>query len=164
MSDTALLVLGALDLLGLAGLFVWLRAQAARRAAGKERPPRSVRIAVALVALVVVVAFPLVMVTSIKNRVDRPARQRAELMRIGTPAVAEITHLEETGTVINRRPEMRVRLTVHPDAAPAFAAEATWPFSVLDVQTYRVGTRVNVTFDPADPGSIAVVGVAAPND
>jgi hypothetical protein len=43
LSDTTLMVAGVLEVLGLAGLFVWARTQARRRAAGKERPPRLVR-------------------------------------------------------------------------------------------------------------------------
>lgn len=160
MSDGALLILGLLEVLGLAGLFVYVRAQAKRRAAGGERPPRAVRMLVALLGLVLLVGFPLVMIFA--NPAVRSAGQRDALVGSGTPAVAVITHIEETGDVINRRPEVRVHVSVEPPGAPPFDSEATWPFSVTDMQTYRVGTRVKVMFDPADHATVAVVGTAAP--
>lgn len=158
MSDLALLVLAVLELLGLAGLFLYARARAKRRAAGEARPARAVRISVALLALAVVVGFPILMVTAIMNPATQADREREALMRSGTPATAVIIDLEETGTVINRRPEMRVYLGI--EGASPSSATATWVFSVKDVQTYRVGTKVNVRVDPANRERAAVVGVA----
>jgi hypothetical protein len=82
-----------------------------------------------------------------------------ELVATGTPATALITAIEETGNVYNRRPEVEVRLTVEPSDGTPFASQETWIFSVMDIQTYQVGTRVDVVFDPADRGRVAVVGV-----
>jgi len=161
VSDLALMVLGVLEVLGLAGLFVYVRIQAKRRAAGERRPSRAVRISVALLGLLVAVAFPMLMISAIVSPVTRADRERDALVQTGTPATAVITDIEETGNVINRRPEVRVHVTVEPPGAPSFASAATWVFSVKDVQTYRVGTRVNVFFNPTDHGAIAVVGVAA---
>lgn len=157
VSDHALVVLGGLEVLGLAGLFVYVRS----RAKQPTRPPRAVRISVALLGLLVVVGFPLLMIGAIVGPATRAARQRDELVQSGTPATAVITHLEETGNVINRRPEVRVHVTVQPDGALPFDAESTWPFSVTDVQSYEVGTKVRVFFDPNDHASVAVVGAAA---
>lgn len=161
MSDSALLVMAGLELIGLVGLFAWVRAQAKRRDAGKARPARPVRALVALLGLLVFVGFPALMITSIVNRTNRGERQREHLVQNGTPATGVVTRVEETGTVINHRPEMRVSVRVQPQGAPAFNAQATWVFSVTDVQTYRGGTRVKVFFDPDDRGSVAIVGVVA---
>ena len=159
VSDLALMVLGVLEVLGLVGLFVYVRVQARRRAAGKQRPARAVRISVALLGLLVAVAFPALMIMAIVGQATRADRERAELVQSGTPATGVITEIEETGNVINRRPEVRVHVTVEPPGAPSFTSEATWTFSVKDVQTYRVGTEVKVFFDPTDHGAIAIVGV-----
>lgn len=159
MSDLALIVCGVLEVLGLVGLFVYTRARAKARAAGKARPPRAVRIAVALLGLVVVVGFPLLMITAILSPATEGDRRREALLQSGTPATGVILDIEETGNVINRRPEVRVHVSVEPEGAPRFDAAATWVFSVKDVQTYRVGTRVKVRFDPADHAVVAVVGV-----
>lgn len=160
VSDLALVVLGVVEILGLAGLFAYVRVQARRRKSGAPRPTRAVRISVALLGLLVVVAFPLLMISAIVSPITRAEREREALVQSGTPATAVITDLEETGNVLNRRAEVRMHVRVEPDGAPPFASAATWALSVKEVQTYRVGTRVKVFFDPTDHASVAVVGVA----
>jgi hypothetical protein len=160
MSDLAIWVLATLEVVGLAGLFVYIRAQVRRRETGLERPPRAVRISVALLGLAVAVVFPVLMITSIINQGTRGERQRDEIVQSGTPATGVITHVEETGKVVNHRPEVRVYVTVEPAGAASFPSTATWVFSVSDVQSYRVGTRVAVFFKPDDRRAVAVVGVA----
>lgn len=162
MSTGALMLLVLLEVMGLIGLFVWTRAQARRREAGKARPSRPIRIAVALLGLVVVVGAPVLMIIGMLNPVMQSERERERLIQTGTPAVATINRIEETGSVYNHRPEVRVWMTVQPPGAPMFASQATWVFSVSDVQSYRVGTKVRVFFDPKDHGTVAVVGVAPP--
>jgi hypothetical protein len=164
MSDTALTALWAFELTGLVGLFILIRVAAKRRAAGKERIPRPVRISAALLGLPIVVGFPVLMVLTIMNPSLKVERQQEKLVETGTPATATITNISETGTVINKRPQVRARLTVQPKDGPAFDSQWTWVFSVNDVQTYRVGTKVKVFFDPADHGTVAVVGVAPPEN
>lgn len=141
MSDTVLIVLGVLELLGLIALFALIRRASKRRADGKERDPRWVRISTALFGLVVVVAFPVFMIFSIVNPSYRNVRRHQQLVQTGTPATATITQIKETGRMINRRPEVQVRLTVQPQGAPPFDSQSTWVFSINDAQTYRVGSR-----------------------
>lgn len=160
MSDTTLVALGVVELAGLIGLFVLIRRGAQRRAAGKARPSRLARVSTALLALLVVVGFPAWMILSIVNPTFLTERRHEELIASGTAATATIHHIEETGTVINRRPEVRVLLTVEPRGAPPFDSQSTWVFSVSDTQTYRVGTKVKVFFDPEDHQTVAVVGLA----
>lgn len=154
------MALGVLELTGLIGLFVLARRATERRAAGKGRPPKVVRISTALLGLLVVVGFPVVMILSIINPTLQSERQHQKLVQTGIPATATINHIEETGTVINRRPQVRVLMTVQPQDAPAFNSQSTWVFSVRDVQTYQIGTKVNVFFDPEDHETVAVVGIA----
>lgn len=160
MSDTALMALSVLELSGLVGLFALIRREAKLRADGKERPPRLVRISTSLLGLLVALVFPAVMILSIINPTIQTERQHAKLVQTGTAATATITHIEETGTVVNLRPEVKVWMTVQPQGAPAFDSQSTWVFSVQDVQTYRVDTKVKVFFDPEHHGTVAVVGVA----
>jgi hypothetical protein len=159
MSDAALMALGAFELTGLVALFALVRTGAKRRAAGHARPPRLVRIAIALLVLLVVLVFPVVMIGSIINPTIQADRQHRRLVQTGTRATATITDIEETGTVINHRPQVQVWVLVQPRDAPAFTAQSTWVFSVKDTQTYRIGTQVNVFFDPENRGTVAVVGV-----
>lgn len=160
MSESALTLLGALELVGLVGLFMLIRREGKRRAAGQPRAPRAQRIAAALLGLVVVVAFPAIMIVSIMNPSLQTDRLHKRLVETGTRATATITDIEETGTVINHRPQVRVELTVEPQGAASFASQSTWVFTVKDSQTYRVGSKVDVYFDPQDHGAVAVVGLA----
>jgi hypothetical protein len=162
VSNSVLMGLAALEVVGLVGLFAWVRAQTRRREAGKEPPPRLVRIAVALAGLAAAAGLPLVLILSVINPTIQSRREHDRLVKTGTPATAIITGVDETGTVYNERPEVRVSLKVQPDGAPAFRSQETWVFSVRDVQRYRIGTTVKVFFDPKDYDTVAVVGVVAP--
>jgi hypothetical protein len=162
MSDTSMMVLGLLEVAGLLGLFVLYRSNTRRRQAGKGRRAPVVRILIALLVLTVLIGFPAVMIVSIMNPSLQNERRHERLVRNGTPATATITQVRETGTVINRRPEVQVWLRVQPKDGPVFSSRATWVFSVSDLQTYRVGTEVNVFFDPDDPETATVTGVAPP--
>jgi hypothetical protein len=159
MLDATVTTLVALELLGLIALWVVVRRAAARRAAGAPRAPRALRITGAVLGAVVLLGFPIVMAATIHRRTTQHERTRERLTRTGVHATAVITHVEETGTVINRRPEVRVRLSVRPADGSAFPSTWTSVFSVADVQTYRVGTTVDVRFDTEDPGTSVVVGV-----
>jgi hypothetical protein len=160
MSDTLLTTLTVLDLAGLVGLFALVKISAKRKAAGKGRLPRPVRITAALLGLVIVVGFPVLMVLTIMNPSLKMERLHEELVENGTEATGTITQIQETGTVINKRPQVQVSVTVEPKDGPPFNSRWTWVFSVTDVQNYKVGTKVKVFFDPADRGAVAVVGVA----
>lgn len=160
MSDFALTVLGILELTGLVGLFALIRTEAKRRAAGKPRAPRSLRISTALLGLMVMLGFPALMIVAIMNPTLQTDRLHEKLIETGTPATATITDIEETGTVINRRPQVRVSMTVQPPDGPAFSSQSTWVFSIKDSQTYRVGAKVKVFFDPEDHETVAVTGLA----
>ncbi len=162
MSDAALLVFGVVELAGLLALFAIARRNKRRRSAGLERPARPVRIATALLGLAVVVGVPTLLVLTVRNRTGGAERLREELSKTGKSATATIRHIEETGTVINRQPEVAVWLTVQPDGEEPFDAEIAWVFSTQDVQNYRVGTKVRVLYDPRDHDRVAVVGLAVP--
>lgn len=164
MSTTLLIVLSVLDLAGLVGVWALRKIPAKRRAAGKPPVSRAIGIPLGLLALVILVAFPVLAVQAIKHPVVYIQHKHDRLVQNGTPATAVITHIEETGDFLNERPYVRVSLTVEPEGAPAFSAEWKRAFSVTDIQNYRVGTKVNVFFDPEDPSTATVVGVAPPEE
>ena len=159
MSDTRLLVLAVLELAGLIGLFAFARRTQRRKAAGEPRDPRGVRIAVAALGLVVVVGFPAVMIATIVGTAQSGEREQARLRERGVPATATITDVRETGKIVNRQPEIEVRVDVHPSEGPGFASRATWVFTTRDVQTYRVGAEVQVRYEPGHPEAVAIVGL-----
>lgn len=160
MSDSTFMVLGALELVGLVGLFALVKVGAKRKKEGKGRLPRAVRISAALVGLVLIVGFPVLMIMKITNPTREIEARQAELIAKGTEATATITDLKETGTMVNKRPQVRVSLTVEPKDEPAFPSQWTWVFSVKDTQNYKVGAKVKVFYDPADRKTVAVAGLA----
>lgn len=162
VSDTSLLILGVLEIAGLLGLFVLARRGARRRASGAPRAPGWLRAIRALYLLAVVVGVPAVLITAVAGRATRHERLREELMHSGQKAIATILDVQETGTVINHRPEVWISVTVRPEGEAPFDAEITWVLSVTEAQTYRVGTKVNVYFDPDDHDRVALAGLAVP--
>lgn len=161
MSDTTLIAFGILELVGLVGLFLYIRKEAERREAGRPRRPRAVRIGVALVGLCVLVGGVALPAVAMMNPTIQAERRHDELVQNGMQGSGTITHVQETGTVINYRPEVRVVVTVRPQEGPPFQSQETRVFSVADTQSYRVGTEVNVLYDPADRTTVALVGPIA---
>ncbi len=163
VSNTSLLTAAALEVAGLIAIFFIRRRNIARREAGEPRPPVPARIATALLLLAVVVGAPLVIGGAIYGKVYRSEILAEELREIGAPGTATITAIGETGTVINREPEVRVDLAVEPEEGGPFQSHATWVFSVTDTQRYREGTRVRVLYDPDDHTRVTVTGLAEPD-
>ncbi|NVB42445.1 hypothetical protein G6O69_31770 [Pseudenhygromyxa sp. WMMC2535] len=160
MSDATLLILGGLELAGIVGVFALSRRNKARRAAGQPRPPVPVRVASAVLLLAVVIGFPAVIVLAFINPSLQTERLHERLVEEGVPATATITRVQETGTVVNKQPEVQVSVEVQPEDGPAFASQSTWVFSVSDTQSYSAGTKVKVFYDPEDRRAVAIVGVA----
>ena len=158
MSESTLLTLVALELLGLVGYFVWTRWRSARRAANKPRLPRPLRLFVALLGLGVFVVGPGVLILH-GNPIAQSKESHKRLVEKGLPGTAVVTHISETGTFYNRRPEVEVWMTVTQANGLSFTSQDTRIFSVSDVQNYRPGANVKVFYDPKATGSVAIVGL-----
>jgi len=158
------LVVGFTFLLGVMAPFLAVWAIARRRKAAGKEVPRPLRIAVKLLGILFVLGAPLTIVAMGIGPTIQGERRHDELVKTGKRATATINAIQETGTVINRRPEVRVWMTVTPEGVRPFQSQETWAFSVSDIQSYKTGTTVNVFFDPADHGSVAIVGVARKQD
>jgi hypothetical protein len=160
MPELTLLAGVALFVAGLLVMRALSRATKKRAATGVSKTPRWLRVTIALLALAAVIGGPVLAITTLVGEANRNQELAEELAKTGVSATATILHLEETGTVYNRRPEMEVWLNVKPKGAAPFDARVTWAFSVEDVQNYRPDTKVRVRFDPEDHDRVAVVGLA----
>ena len=154
MSTTALIVIAVVWLSGaVVSLVMVRRIKQRRRDAGEEVPKSNPGLALAIVAIIALAlgfAFGPGLLAE---------KRHEELMATGTKTIATITAVEETGNVFNGSPEVRVRVKVETPEGGSFDSQETWVFSIFDVQTYRVGTKVDAFFDPADTESVAIVGV-----
>lgn len=158
ITSTHLMIAGGIVVWMIGGFFARRLARKVReqrRAAG-EVVPEPNRALGAVILAVIVFAFAVVLGPGMLAEA-----RHDELVETGTPATAKIVAVEETGNVYNRRPEVALTLEVQPEGGTPFQSQAEWIFSVMDIQTYRVGETVDVFFDPADTEVVAVVGVAA---
>jgi len=90
------------------------------------------------------------------------SNQAKRLAREGLAASATITALTETGNVYNDKPEIRIGLRVEPEGGEPFSAEVVEVLGPVDLQTYVIGARVPVHYDPNDPGAVALAGPPQP--
>jgi hypothetical protein len=105
-------------------------------------------ILVLVVALVAVAVGPLLM----------RERDQRQLLETGTDATAEIVSLEDTGDRMNENPIVQLDVMVHPEGGEPYKATIVTDLSVVDLQNYRVGVKVRVRYDDADPSKVALVG------
>lgn len=75
---------------------------------------------------------------------------QSELVHAGRRARAVVVAVEDTGLTINDNPRVRIRLRVEPDGEPAFELERKLVVSRVSIP--RAGERVEVLYDPDDPG------------
>jgi hypothetical protein len=89
---------------------------------------------------------------------DMAAEQRRtqHLMANGRISQATITHVTETGVVVNDNPKVQIDLMVATDGAPAYAASVTQVISRLAVANFQPGATVPVRVDPGDPQQLII--------
>ncbi|PRQ10248.1 hypothetical protein [Enhygromyxa salina] len=94
----------------------------------------------------------------------RRQNEREDLLASGQDATATIVSLRDNGNSFNDKPEVEVRLIVHPsgDASEDFQVDITQVMGPVDLANYRVGVEVSVKFDPADRQKLTIVAVVPP--
>jgi hypothetical protein len=86
------------------------------------------------------------------------AHQREQqLLEQGSPAVAEILSIRETGNVYNRKPEVKLEIRLQPPTGDVFTLEVKKVFSQTELARYVPGAFVEVRYDPTDPDDAAFV-------
>lgn len=84
-------------------------------------------------------------------------QRMAQVMSVtGVTGEAEVLGIEDTGMLINMNPVVRLRLKVTP-AADGETFETTGDSVVSKIAIPRVGDRIKLKYDPADPSQIVVM-------
>jgi hypothetical protein len=75
----------------------------------------------------------------------------------GTPAKARILKIRDTGGRLNSNPSIEFQLEVQPIGGSSFTATTRAIISTVDLSRFQPGANIDVKYDPADHGSVAVV-------
>jgi hypothetical protein len=82
--------------------------------------------------------------------------ESCEILRIGTPATAQIVRLIDTGITINNDPVVEFVLRVNPPDGQPYEARAKALVSRLDIPSVQPGRIVPVKFDSQMPSRVAI--------
>ena len=83
-------------------------------------------------------------------------KQQQWLAQSGLDATAEVLSITDTGTLINMNPVVMLTVKVQPSIGGA-AFETTGKTMVSKIAIPRVGDKVKVKYNPADPTQFVVV-------
>jgi hypothetical protein len=82
-------------------------------------------------------------------------QQAQMLAQSGMEASAEVLSIEDTGALINFNPVVRLKLKVEPVYGAGF--ETTGQSMVSKIAIPRVGDKIKIKYNPADPTQLVVV-------
>jgi hypothetical protein len=77
------------------------------------------------------------------------------LAMTGMEAAAEVLSIEDTGALVNFNPVVRLKLKVEPVYGAGF--ETTGQSMVSKIAIPRVGDKIKIKYNPADPTQLVVV-------
>lgn len=80
------------------------------------------------------------------------------ILKNGTDATATIIALRDTRDRVNENPVVELTVEVEAEGLKPYRAQIVTPLSAVDLQSYPVGARVRVRYDPEDPSKVALVG------
>jgi hypothetical protein len=83
------------------------------------------------------------------------AQANQALLKNGTPAVAKITSVRETGTYINNQPQLAFGLKVTCDNE-SWDAQVLRVTSIVEIPRLQPGAEVMVRFNPANRKELAL--------
>ena len=78
-----------------------------------------------------------------------------DLATTGMDATAEVLSIEDTGMLINFNPVVKMKLKVEPRFGVGF--ETIGQSAVSKIAIPRVGDKINIKYNPADPSQILVI-------
>jgi hypothetical protein len=100
-------------------------------------------------------------VDKMNNAMDRGqaamdnAKQAQWVAQGGMDATAEVLSIQDTGTLINMNPVVVLQLKVQPMVGAEFVTTAQAPVSKIAIP--RVGDKIKIKYNPANPAQIAVM-------
>ena len=89
-----------------------------------------------------------------KQYTDASGKQ-AQLMQTGLPGTAEVLGIADTGALINFNPVVKLKLKVTPQYGVPYDAEIETAVSKIAIP--RVGDKINVKYNPANPNEMVVL-------
>ncbi|MFN2389358.1 MAG: hypothetical protein ABR575_07120 [Actinomycetota bacterium] len=90
------------------------------------------------------------------RRVAARAARSDRILETGTPAIAEITDVEQTGTTLNDNPMLKLTLTIYDDDQPLFPVVHKEFVPQAYMSRIQVGARLPVKIDPLDSSSLVI--------
>ncbi len=85
-----------------------------------------------------------------KNAVDY-----GNIGQTGLPATAEVLSIEDTGTLVNYNPVVRMKLRVQPQYGVGFENQVETMVSKIAIP--RVGDKLNIKYNPANTSEVVIV-------
>lgn len=85
----------------------------------------------------------------------KQAMDYGNIAQTGQAATAEVLSIEDTGKMVNFNPVVKLGLNVQPQYGIAFKNVAEVMVSKIAVP--RVGDKLNIKYNPADPTQIVIV-------
>jgi len=79
----------------------------------------------------------------------------AWIAQAGMDATAEVLSIQDTGSLINMNPVVVLQLKVQPTVGAEFTTTAQTMVSKIAIP--RVGDKIKIKYNPADPSQIAVL-------
>jgi hypothetical protein len=114
-----------------------------------------VMVVFSLVITVVSVAVPLAITGGVFYVIMKGAQKNRELLSKGTPAVARIMSVRETGTYINNQPQLAFALQVTCDGQ-SWDAIVNRVTSIVEIPRLQPGAEVMVRFNPQNRMEMAI--------
>jgi hypothetical protein len=108
---------------------------------------------------VMIVVFGAIFIPIIVRMV-RNSQVTGQVMKTGVDATATILSTWDTGMRINDDPQVGMKLQVQPPNGAPFQADMTKTVSIVQLAQFQPGAQLNVRYDPAKPGHVAIVSIA----
>jgi hypothetical protein len=65
--------------------------------------------------------------------------------------------MEQTGLYVNKQPQIKLQLQVHPAAGRNFVSETRAVLTLIDLSQLRIGSMLKVKYNPANTKEIMVL-------
>ena len=89
--------------------------------------------------------------------VFRIAMINRRLVRDGVEADAVLLNIEKTGLYINKQPQMKMQLQVHPVTGRNFVSETKEVVNLMDLHRLQIGGTLKVKYNPANIKEVMIV-------
>lgn len=114
-----------------------------------------------MLPILAILTITAVFVSFVLNKTVLPllriARINRRLAKEGTDADAVLLNLEPTGLYINKQPQIKLQVQVHPLVGRNFVSEVCEVLTPVDLSGLRVGSTLKVKYNPANTKEVMVL-------